>query len=689
MRWRELIWVGAVTALAACIANAPEGIQRQTDVGGSGGETFQTTTSTPTNSTTTGENNDPHAVLGVVPPHGPFSGGGHVVVHGKGFTPDVRVWFGNIEADGVIAIDPTRVQVSAPAHAAGVVDVSAQNGDDASTHRSLVAGYTFDALYAEPKEGPVAGGTVIKIVGTGSQWLTTLEEARVDQKPCTTIQVLSDTEVSCTVPKGTPGTKSISVTTTSEGVTSALDAYTYQDSSDGFKGGLGGAPLAGTLKVLVYDNFSGTPIPAAHVIVGSDLQTGLYQQTDSSGVAIFDDPSLDSPVTVTLAAPCHSPISFVDVPVDSVTAYLDPVLTPQCAGEGKPPPGGGNPTHYGSVRGELVWPSNQEFQKGTWDNVPAPHEDEERVAYVLFASSSRSRKFSIPSSSFTVREESPGDLGYGFDISYYPGNHTLYAVAGLHDLSSGAFTAYAFGFVRGVAIFANAQTENVVLPMDHALDQALVLDVSPPPSGPKGPDRLEARVVIEFAQRSYGVLPDMQKEPLIPLSAPVFFVGLPPLDGDLTGVRYIASAAAVTGPSLSAPTSVVRAFATTTTSVPIDVSGFVAVPELVTPPVNGSWNGRDLAVDYQPGGFPVDLTVYEITSGGGLMHWVVAVPRGAHAITRPDLSGFDDAHLAVGPLVVGIYGAHIEDFDYGTLGYRQLRPQGMDAYGLDYFNIHL
>ena len=688
MRWRELSWSGAAVALAACIANAPEGIQRQTDVGGNGGETFQTTDTNPTSSSTTSSNSDPHAVIGVAPPHGPFSGGGHVVVHGNGFTPDVRVWFGDTEADGVIAIDPTRVQVSAPAHQPGQVDVSAQNGDDASTRRSLVAGYTYDALYAQPDEGPVAGGTVITIVGVGSSWLSDLGEARVDQKPCTTLQALSDTELSCTVPKGTPGTKSISVTT-SQGTSTALDAYTYQDSSDGFKGGLSGAPLAGSLKVLVYDNFSGTPIPGAHVIAGTDLATGLYQQTDSSGLVLMTDPMLDQPTTVTVAAACHSPISFVDVPVDSVTVYLDPILTPLCAGDGDPPPGGGNPVQYGAIAGELVWPSSAEFKKGTWDNIPAPLSGEERVAYVFFSTTNRKQKFSTPAAQYTVREDSPGDLGYGFQVSYPPGNRTMYSIAGIRDLGTGQFTAYAMGYVKGVAIFPNVQTGSVVIPMDHALDQALVLDVSPPPSGPKGPDRLDARVVVEFGQRSYGILPAMQKTPLLPLPGAVSFVGLPPLDEDLTGARYVASAEAVTGPSLSAPTSVVRAFATTTTSLPVAVGGFVSVPVLVTPAVNGGWDGRHLAVDYPAGGFPADLTVYEITAGGGLVHWLVAVPQASHSITLPDLTGFEDAHLPAGPLVVGIYGAHIEDFDYGTLGYAELRPSGMDAYGLDYFNIHL
>jgi hypothetical protein len=157
----------------------------------------------------------------------------------------------------------------------------------------------------------------------------------------------------------------------------------------------------------------------------------------------------------------------------------------------------------------------------------------------------------------------------------------------------------------------------------------------------------------------------------------------------LTGARYISSAEAVTGPSLGAPLSVVSSVATTTTSVPVDVGGFVAVAQLDDPIVGGLWDGKHLGVSYPTGGFPADLTVYEIVSGNGLIRWVVAVPLADHAIELPDLSGFPDAGVPPGSIVIGVYGARIDDFDYGQIGYANLRPRGMDAYSLDYFNAHL
>ncbi|MCA9623114.1 MAG: hypothetical protein KC731_29045, partial [Myxococcales bacterium] len=354
-----------------------------------------------------------------------------------------------------------------------------------------------------------------------------------------------------------------------------------------------------------------------------------------------------------------------------------------------PPPGGGNPVLTGLVDGQLVWPSSQEFQKGAWSNVPGPGPGQKRIAYLYFATSNRNQPFSIPSASFQVDEDDPGDIGYGFTISSVPGNRTLYAVAGLRTLATNQFTPYAFGAVDGVAIFPGEATENVIIDMDHALDQALTVSVSPPAPGPKGPDRLDARVVVELAVRQYAILPGMAKTPFIPLSSDPSFVGLPGLDGSLGGMRYIASAAAVTGSSLGAPMSVVRAVATTTTSQPADVTGFVAVPALQTPATGAPWNGRDLATSFASGGFPVDMTVYEVSSGGGLMRWVIAVPAADHSITLPDLTPYEGAHLPDGPVVIGVYGARIDDFDYGSIGYGNLRPGGMTAYSLDFFNALL
>jgi hypothetical protein len=682
----------SLLALGACIAVAPTGIHRQTDQDAGDGGSLNLDSGPPPNPDPDAGTPDPHAIIGAQPSHGPFNGGQRVLLHGKGWSSQVRVWFGADEIDpaSVLSIDPTRVQITAPPGNAGPVDITTQNGDDVSTKRTLIAGYNYDALYAVPDSGPVPGGTVIELVGQGTAWdATTI--AKIDNKPCTTLTVDSPTHLTCTVPAGSPGTKTISVATGTDTIL-VLDAYTYEDSDNGYKGGLSGGDLAGHLKVLVYDNYTGDAIPGALVVVGSDITTAIKAQSDATGVTVITDPSLSSPQTVTVAAKCHSPISFVAEPVDTVTAYLDPTLTPACAGMGDPPPVGGKVSQLGQINGELVWGQVNEFKKGGWINVPGPiGPNEKQVAYVFIASGDPTQPFQLPSSTTAVTPASPGDRGYGFSTTTYPGNRSLYAVAGIEDDSKSppTFNAYAFGAVSGVPVLPGQVTDAVYISMFKTLDQALSMDVKPPVPGPKGPDRLRTNVAVRLGPDGYAILPGAQKSPFLPLQGVIDTIGLPALDGVLTGSVYVVSARALTGSAGTAPMSVIGRLVTNNTAQTLDVSGFVSVPVLTTPAANTAWDGVSLETTFPPGGAPVDLTVYDIAAGNGLVHWTIAVPGGAQAITLPSLAGIPDLAIPAGPLSIAVYGARVDGFDYKKLRYRQLRPQGMSAYSLDYFNAHL
>ncbi|WP_437878340.1 IPT/TIG domain-containing protein [Sorangium sp. So ce513] len=695
-RWTRWAACASVAAASACIASAPEGIRRQTDGDGAGGGDFGVDPQATASSTSAGlPSADPHALLGADPTHGPFNGGQRVVLHGNGFSSRVRVWFGDVEVDrsAIVPIDPSRIQVVAPPGAAGPVELVAQNGDDTSTRRSLPGGYVYDALYASPSSGPISGGTTIEIIGQGTRWDATTV-ARIDQKPCAALAVEGPTRLVCTVPKGTPGAKTIAVTTGDETIL-VLDGYTYEDSTNGYKGGLSGAPLAGRLRVLVYNNFTGDPIPGAHVVVGSNLDAALRREADASGVALFEDASLDAPRTVTVAATCHSPISLVDVPVDTVTVYLDPVLSPACGASGDPPPPvGGKVGTAGVLDGELVW-DNESLDPGgaTWSNVPPPRRASERqVAYVFTAGSDPLATFRLPSAIQALTPLTPGDLGHGFTMYLAPGNRTLYALAGIEDRSvePPRFTAYAMGVVRGVPVLPGEVTRDVFIRMNQPLDHALAMDVTAPAKGPKGPDRIHANVSVMLGNDGFATLPIGAQSPLIPFDGKLTFVGVPPLNRDLFGARYHSSARAVTGPAGLAPLSVVGRVLSTTTSQPVRIGDFVGVPILETPAQNRAWDGAHLATSFGAGA-PVDLSVYDIASGNGLIRWTVAVPAGSHAIEVPDLRqlGIEHGSIPPGPITIGVYGARIDGFDYGKLVYRQLTPQGMSAYSLDSFSAHL
>jgi len=681
----------AIAGSGACIASAPEGIVRQTADDGSADALFWGETGMPEPTKPDVGTPDPHAVYGANPSHGPFAGGQRVLIQGQGFASNARVWFGSTEVDPttLVPIDPSRVQVNAPPGVAGAVDLTVQNGDDESTRRTLAGGYVYDPIYAVPSSGPVAGGTAVDIFGQGTAWDDSTV-AKIDLKPCTTLTVVDPEHLTCIVPQGTPGSKTVSVAS-GDATINVLDGYTYEDSENGYKGGLSGDAIAGKLKILVYSNFTGDPIPGAFAIVGTGGPGTLTASTDATGVALIEDPSLNAPQTVTVAATCSSPISFVDVPVDTVTVYLDPVATPACAKMGDPPPVGGKGSEGGILTGELFWEGGVEFKKAPWTNVPAPlGPNEEQAAYIFLATTDPAATFYLPPPSMAIRPDDPGSIGYEFIYYTGPGNRTLYALAGIENraISPPKFTAYAMGVVKGIPVTPGGKVEHVYIPMTKTLDQILTLDVEAPAPGPKGPDRLKATVSVMLGNDGFATLPSGQKTPFLPLAGPVKFTFVPPLDGDLAGSTYLATARAVTGPSASAPMSVIGRLLATSTSQPIPAGGFVGVPTLVAPAPSSAWDARHLQTTFAAGS-PIDLSVYDIVSGNGLIRWTVAVPKGAHAIELPDISFVPDGSMPKGPVSIGVYGARINGFDYGTLRYRDLRPTGMTAYAFDTFSVHL
>lgn len=630
----------------------------------------------------------PHTVLSVDPSHGPFKGGQLAIVRGNGFNSESRVWFGEteVEESDVLPVDPGRVQVVVPAGEAGSVDVSHQNGDDESTRSSLRSGYTYDAFYAEPGTGPTSGGTEIRLHGSNTDWDEDTE-VFVDRKPCEDLQVLGPDELTCKTPAGTTGTKSISVTTgdTEEAV---LDAFTYGDSDNGFRGGLSGEALDGELTVVALNSVTGNAISGATVILNEGLEDGEVEQTGGSGTARFTGSVLGETATVTVAAPCLQPITFVDVPVDVVTVYLDPILSPVCGDLGEVPPSSRGSSPRGFVRGELVWESLSEFSRDGWTNVPAPKNGNERhIAYLYRLSSNPTQEFSVRNYVAVVTPGVGGEIGFTFSFSSPPGNYTLYALAGIESQASNppTFTAYSMGLVRGVAARPESVTQDIFIPIDIPLDHGLSVDIDGPQVTDRGPDRVRVNVALRVQDGGYALLPGGELTQLLPSTSSFEFVGLPPLISSLVDSDYTLSAIAATGSLGSMPRSALGAFVARTTGQ-LTLSGFVEIPRLVEPQTNATWDGTKLQLEFTPGGGSVEVTLVELQSGAGLNNWLVVAPGAMTSIRLPDLRSFDEElALYSGPLGVAVYAAHIEDFDYGSLRYRHLGSSGWDAYASDLY----
>jgi IPT/TIG domain-containing protein len=631
----------------------------------------------------------PHAVLGVNPPRGSFAGGGLALISGNGFAGNARVWFGGkeLERTAIVPIDPQRIQVTVPPGHAGTVDVGVQNGKDESTFAVLVGGYTYDPFYASPESGPTSGGTQITLYGDGTRW-NDATEVTIDQNPCVVTEVVSKTELRCTTPAGTPGSKPIRVTTSVD--VDVLDAFVYSNSDNGFKGGLSGNSLRDSLRVLVLDDFTAEGLPGATVIVGDDVASAEVRKTDTSGITVLEKPGLGPKRTVTVARKCYQPQTFVDVDVDTVTVFLDPILAPGCGPpSGDLPASGGSGVYGASVDGQVVWPAAAEFKRDGWLNVPTPKSDDERlVAYVLRLTGSPTDRFSLPSATQAITPSSNGDRGYSFSTYGSPGNFTLYALAGIenrrHDPPT--FTAYQMGLVRGVAAKSGETKSDVFIQIDVDLDHTLTLDVSPPSVTARGPDRVQASASIQVGSEGFAPLPNGFLSRDLPLSGPLSFVGVPSLSKSLLGTSYVVTARAVTGQAGSTPRSVVGLVSAKDTSLPLSIDGFVQVPKLTAPAPNSTWDGTGLASTRAAGGAPVDLYVYDVESAGGLIAWKVIAPGTAESFSLPDLKALGpDLGLSPGPLTITVNAARIDNFVYGALRYRDIAQRGWSAYATDVF----
>lgn len=170
-------------------------------------------------------------VATVAPAAGPAAGGNAVTLTGTGFTAESTVSVDGSDAIAVadVASDGTSLRFTAPEHAAGRVEVTVATG--AAT--SAPAVYTYlpvpTIAGATPNHGPVDGGTVVTLSGTGFTAESTVSVDGSD--PIVPTSVDSDVNSDSTTlvfdaPAHDAGTVEVAVTTA--GGTSDPVAFTYE-----------------------------------------------------------------------------------------------------------------------------------------------------------------------------------------------------------------------------------------------------------------------------------------------------------------------------------------------------------------------------------------------------------------------------------------------------------------------------
>jgi hypothetical protein len=317
-----------------------------------------------------------------VPDRGPFSGGQLVVLRGAGFSSSaVTVRFGEvaIPPTDVRRIDPNRLEVVAPAHAPGAVDVTV---DDGTSSRTLEDAYRYDAVAITPGAGPPTGRTRLSLTSASDVFVEETE-VRLDGLVCDELAIASPRQATCRTPAHPLGTVDVEVV---EGASRVVldDAFTYENPFRPF-GGLGGGPLDGTLTVLVRAA-DGAPRPGALVIAGKDGALTHRARSGPDGTVVFTGDDLRGRVDVFVSDACHHHLGFIGLDAAYVTAGLRLRFLGCLGGAGD---GGGLPPSEptADLAGEIVFFAGEEFPTPVWEwnGVPDPAPGQRRVAYVGLA----------------------------------------------------------------------------------------------------------------------------------------------------------------------------------------------------------------------------------------------------------------------------------------------------------------
>lgn len=655
-------------------------------------------------------------ILRLVPDHGPFIGGNVSILRGAGFTAEAQVTFGTHQVQGAdhTLIDTRRLQVVVPAGDVGVVDVTIQAGDHTFT---LAHGYTYDALSVDPNRGSVAGGTFVNIVGSGTAFATG-DTVLFGRTPCTDVIVVSPERITCHAPQTSAGTVDVTVVSGADGSEdTAVQAYSYYDSSDPVSGGLGGGPANGTINVTAIDFSTGMPILGAFAIVGEDLATPYQGFTDSMGQISFSGPDLVGQHSVHISKHCYTRTSFIAFDAQDATAFMIPWTDPMC---GMGMAGGGGRGRNGSfVSGDLVFPGANEYGPNPWDIIPHPRDGWVRVAYVYATQTDIGQPNPDPSLGGAIQRvvetnmPPEGHLGYPYSIFVTPRGMAVFALAGLENPATQQFIPYVMGVARNVLVGPGETATGVNVPMTLPLDHSLVADLGMvPPQVRSQPDRFFLQAYVDLGGE--GVIVRTMPGHIDPSTLHYYdfdsihrrdatrefrFVAEPPLEGALSDGRFRVIAgyntlyqSPYTGNALALdfyPFTYVLQSGITAVDEHVQMQDFLGIPDAISP-ADGEHVPADRMLRWNEVGPPADFHIILMFGGDGNPAWLMFVRGDQHAAAIPDLSSIPMIEdISDGRIQWGIYSVTIPGFDFDTLTYNYLSMQYWSSYSYNYFTSEI
>jgi len=629
----------------------------------------------------TGINSTRLTVTGVEPGTGPFSGGTSATVRGSGFDDSVVIHVGGVAVQpGQIKRDgKNRITIVVPAGQVGPADIEVTRGD---TTVVLPEGFIYNALAVSPTQGSISGGSLVELKLGG---VTFAEDVVVEfgGEPCTELRINSPQSATCKTPAH--GTGLVDVIARSPSGRGdpllARNAYEFIETFDANGGGLSGGPIDGTLNVtVVADGAISNVIPGALVIVGNDPKSARRGVTDKRGSITFSSDGLRGPVTVHASAKCFCRASIVDFDAKDVTVFLEPSADPACSADGEF--GAGTKQLAATVSGELVFPGHEEFDVNTWEIIPKPKTNEERVVYVMTTQASFDARRIPPDggpgdiSRLTELNAIPGRRGYLYHITSRPAGLAVFALGGLERTDTREFTPYIMGIAHNVVTSPGEETRDVDMTMSITLDRELAIGLTGLPAA-------ESEELDEFVVRAYvdlggeglmvrdvnGVSLDVLRRRTA--TDPFRFLGQPAFVEGLRDSSYYVMATYQSRDPRDVPYTRQKRAGVPQSSEPVVFDSFLSVPTLVSPALGGRLpEDRTLRFDLK--GEEPDMILVDIYSGDNLA-WSEILPGNARVVPLPDLSLIEgQSDLPQGFLQWVVTAVKINDFRYNELQHTYL-----------------
>jgi alpha-tubulin suppressor-like RCC1 family protein len=255
------------------------------------------------------------AVTAVSPATGTIAGGTTVTISGANLTGATSVMFGSTPAAGYTVESPNAITATAPAHAAGTVDITVTtpagtSGSNSGDRFTFQGTPTVSKLSL--KAGPTAGGTVVVITGTGFAGASAVN---FGSSPAATFTVKSDTSITATSPATSAAKVHITVTNSAgTSATSSKDFFSFTPTVTSVSPN-GGSTTGGTTVTVTGTGF-------ATASGGTLFKFGTAKAT-SVVCASATECTMKSPAgtagTVNVIATVNKVKSPVNAPADSYT----------------------------------------------------------------------------------------------------------------------------------------------------------------------------------------------------------------------------------------------------------------------------------------------------------------------------------------------------------------------------------